>query len=145
MAGASLPDAAGEGGADGASVGPSGGAEHPATRREVAAAIRAQRMPQVCGATYAVPMTTEELRFRATIGVAIKGETWSCVEIPGSVEFFGTGKTVRVRAVIDDVVLDDVGAMVTGSGGHMVSLSAKVRKALGKDIGDTVDVASTRA
>jgi hypothetical protein len=31
--------------------------------------------------------------------------------------------------------------MVTGTGGHMISLSAKVRRQLGKDIGDTVRVA----
>ncbi|BDZ42361.1 hypothetical protein GCM10025865_16600 [Paraoerskovia sediminicola] len=89
-------------------------------------------------------MTAERLDFRATIGVEIKGDTWSCVEIPDSREFFGTGKTVRVDASIDDVALENVGAMVTGTGGHMVSLSAKVRKALGKDIGDTVDVTVTK-
>ncbi len=86
-------------------------------------------------------MVAEELSFQATIGVEVKGETWSCVEIPQSAEFFGTGKTVRVDARIDDIRLENVGAMVTGQGGHMVSLSAKVRKSLGKDIGDTVDVA----
>jgi hypothetical protein len=89
-------------------------------------------------------MATEQLRFRTTIGVDVKGETWSCVEIPGSAEFFGTGKTVRVDATVDDVTLENVGAMVTGTGGHMVSLSAKVRKALGKDVGDPVDVTITR-
>ncbi|ALJ19607.1 DUF1905 domain-containing protein [Microbacterium sp. No. 7] len=89
-------------------------------------------------------MGAEQLNFRATIGVEIKGDTWSCVEIPGSVEFFGTGKTVRVDARVDDVVLENVGAMVTGTGGHMVSLNAKVRKALAKDIGDTVDVTITK-
>jgi hypothetical protein len=82
--------------------------------------------------------------FHTTIGVDVKGETWSCVEIPDSAAFFGTGKTVRVDATVDDVELNNVGAMVTGSGGHMVSLSAKVRKALGKDIGDTVDVTITK-
>ncbi len=90
-------------------------------------------------------MTIEQLRFQATIGVEVKGETWSCVEIPGSAEFFGTRKTVRVDATIDEVVLENVGAMVTGTGGHMVSLNAKVRKALGKDIGDTVAVTITTA
>jgi len=65
---------------------------------------------------------------------------WSCVEIPDSAEFFGTGRAVRVDARVDDVTLENVGAMVTGTGGHMVSLSAKVRKALGKEIGDTVHV-----
>jgi len=85
-----------------------------------------------------------DLRFQTTIGVEVKGETWSCVEIPGSVEFLGTGRSVRVDARIDDILLEDVGAMVTGTGGHMVSLSAKVRKALGKDIGDEVDVVIAR-
>lgn len=87
-------------------------------------------------------MTTAKT-FTATIGVEVKGETWSCVEIPDSAEFFGTGKTVRVDAQIDEVVLENVGAMVTGTGGHMVSLNAKVRKALGKDIGDEVEVTVT--
>jgi hypothetical protein len=89
-------------------------------------------------------MTAEQLRFSTTIGVDVKGETWSCVEIPGSAEFFGTGKTVRVDAQVDDLVLENVGAMVTGTGGHMVSLSAKARKALGKDVGDAVEVTITR-
>ncbi|WP_282945915.1 DUF1905 domain-containing protein [Cellulomonas endometrii] len=88
-------------------------------------------------------MGAEQLSFRTTIGVEVKGETWSCVEIPDSAEFFGTGRTVRVDAAVDDVLLENVGAMVTGTGGHMVSLSAKVRKALGKDVGDTVDVTIT--
>lgn len=85
-------------------------------------------------------MDAEQLSFQATIGVEVKGETWSCVEIPGSAEFFGTGKSVRVDATIDDVRLENVGAMVTGTGAHMVSLNAKVRKQLDKGIGDTVAV-----
>lgn len=89
-------------------------------------------------------MSGEELSFRTTIGVEVKGDTWSCVEIPDSAEFFGTGKTVRVDARVDDVLLENVGAMVTGRGGHTVSLSAKVRKALGEDVGDSVDVTITR-
>jgi hypothetical protein len=89
-------------------------------------------------------MAADELSFQTTIGVEIKGDTWSCVEIPGSAEFFGTGKTVRVDAKIDEVLLENVGAMVTGTGGHMVSLNAKVRKALGKGIGDGVNVTITK-
>ena len=85
-------------------------------------------------------MSADQLSFHTTIGVEVKGETWSCVEIPGSAEFLGTGKTVRVDALIDDVKLENVGAMVTGTGGHLVSLNAKARKSLGKDIGDTVEV-----
>ena len=88
-------------------------------------------------------MDMQRLNFTTTIGVDVKGEMWSCVEIPGSAAFFGTGKAVRVDARIDAVVLENIGAMVTGTGGHMVSLSAKVRRALGKEIGDTVDVTIT--
>ena len=88
-------------------------------------------------------MSQPALRFEAPIGVDVKGETWSCVEIPGSVDLFGTGKSVRVDAQVDEVRLENVGAMVTGRGGHMISISAKVRKQLGKDIGDVVRVAVT--
>lgn len=89
-------------------------------------------------------MAAEQITFETTIGVEVKGDTWSCVEIPGSAELFGTRRTVRVDATVDDVVLADVGAMVTGTGGHMVSLSAAVRKRLGKDVGDRVTVTVTR-
>ncbi len=41
--------------------------------------------------------------FTAPIGVEVRGETWSCVEVPGSAELFGTKKSVRVDAVVDDV------------------------------------------
>lgn len=58
-------------------------------------------------------MALDTLNFSTTIGVLVKREMWSCIEIPGSAEFFGTGKAVRVRAVVDDVVLDNVGAMAT--------------------------------
>ena len=84
--------------------------------------------------------SAERIEFDTRIGVDVKGETWSCVEIPDSAEFFGTGRSVRVDARVDEVLLENVGAMVTGRGGHMVSLSAKVRKNLGKDIGDDVHV-----
>ena len=85
-------------------------------------------------------MSAERLTFETTIGVEVKGETWSCVEIPDSAKFFGTGKSVKVDATIDDVALANVGAMPTGTGGHMVSLNAKIRKSLGKDVGDKVKV-----
>ncbi len=83
---------------------------------------------------------TDRITFDTRIGVDVKGETWNCVEIPNSVEFFGTGRSVRVDATVDDVTLENVGAMVTGTGGHMLSLSAKVRARLGKGIGDEVRV-----
>ncbi|MGX6450285.1 DUF1905 domain-containing protein [Patulibacter sp. S7RM1-6] len=78
--------------------------------------------------------------FTAPIGVDVKGRTWSCVEMPDSAELLGTRKAVRVDATVDGIALPDVGLMVTGRGGHMLSLSAKLRKRLGKDVGDVVTV-----
>lgn len=78
--------------------------------------------------------------FTAPIGVSVKGEVWACVEMPSSAELFGTGKSVRVDATVDDVELVNVGMMPTGTGGHMLSLNAGVRRKLGKDVGDDVTV-----
>lgn len=78
--------------------------------------------------------------FTAPIGVNVKGEVWACVEMPDSANFFGTGRSVRVDLTVDDLPLNDVGMMVTGTGGHMVSLNATIRRKLGKDVGDTVTV-----
>jgi hypothetical protein len=78
--------------------------------------------------------------FTTTIGVEVKGEVWECVEMPGSAEFFGTKRSVRVDATVDDVAMDNVGMMVTGRGGHMISLNAGIRKRLAKGIGDEVTV-----
>lgn len=81
-----------------------------------------------------------EHSFTGPIGVDVKGDLWSCVEMPGSVEFFGTGKSVKVDALVDDVQLTNVGLMPTGTGAHMLSISAKLRKQLGKELGDSVTV-----
>jgi len=77
--------------------------------------------------------------FVAPIGVDVKGEIWACVEMPGSTEFFGTGKSVKVDATVDGVPVSSA-FMPTGAGSHMLSLNAKLRKRLGKDIGDAVTV-----
>lgn len=78
--------------------------------------------------------------FDATIGVEVKGEMWTCVEIPNSAELLGTRKTIRVDATIDGIPLVNVGLMVTGTGGHMLSVNAKLRKQLKKELGDIVTV-----
>ncbi len=82
--------------------------------------------------------------FTAPIGVDVKGEIWHCVEMPGSAQFFGTGRAVRVDGTVDGISLSNVGLMVTGTGGHMLSLNAKLRTRLGKDIGDEVTIHLTR-
>ncbi|PPG62296.1 DUF1905 domain-containing protein [Rathayibacter sp. AY1E4] len=80
-----------------------------------------------------------DLAFTAPIGVAVKGDLWSCVEVPGSVELLGTGRSVKVVATVDGEPVT-ASLLPTGAGGHMLSISAKLRKTIGKDLGDVVTV-----
>lgn len=80
-----------------------------------------------------------DVTFTGPIGIEIKGDLWSCVEVPGSVELFGTGKAIKVVGQVDDEPVS-LALMPTGSGGHMLSISAKLRKKLGKNVGDEVTV-----
>jgi hypothetical protein len=80
-----------------------------------------------------------DLQFTAPIGVKVTGDVWSCVEVPDSKGLFGTGKAVKVAATVDGEPLA-VALMPTGAGGHMLSISAKLRTRIGKDIGDEVAV-----
>jgi hypothetical protein len=80
-----------------------------------------------------------DLQFTAPIGVEVKGDVWACVEIPDSKEVFGTGKAVKVVASVDGAPVA-VALMPTGKGGHMLSISAKLRKKIGKELGDDVVV-----
>lgn len=81
-------------------------------------------------------------QFTGTIGVDVKGDVWSCIEVPGAVDAFGTGKSVKVVAMVDDQPWTG-GLMPTGTGGHMLSVSAKLRTKLDKEIGDEVTVRIT--
>jgi hypothetical protein len=80
-----------------------------------------------------------DFTFTAPIGVNVKGEVWSCVEMPDSVQFFGTGRSVKVIATVDTLPIATA-FMPTGTGAHMLSISSKLRKKLGKEIGDVVVV-----
>ena len=80
----------------------------------------------------------------APIGAEVNGELWTCVEMPGSAGFFGTGRSVRFDAMVDGLALENVGFLATGRGGHMLSLKANVRKKLSKGLGAQVTVTLTR-
>ena len=82
--------------------------------------------------------------FSATIGVDVKGDIWSAITVPGSAKLFGSLRSVRVDATVDDVAVEDMGLMPTGSGELVLSVSAALRKKLGKDVGDRVQVVLLR-
>ena len=84
-----------------------------------------------------------DITFTARLGRVREGDTWTCVQLPGSADIFGTRGLVKVAGTVDGVPFRGA-FMALGDGTHKLPVAAAIRTQIGKADGDDVVIHLTQ-